>query len=235
MENLNQETEYDRWHNQYTFDDDVESVWHRFIKREINQDNLKGKILLEIGCGRGGLSNYMAGLSQPPAKIFACDYSSDALEIAKVRFASRENIMWQKENIQALSFPDNTFDRIVSCETIEHVPDPAKAVRELYRVLKPGGILYLTCPNYFNFFGLWCVYRSIIGKPYTEGQPYVNYLLLPKLLWWIKLSDFRIISYHTSNVVIPLRAHYHFFEEKTPTLFRWLGFRTYFILEKKKD
>lgn len=235
MGSLDQVTEYDKWHQLYTFDDDVESVWHRFIKREISQDNLEGKILLEIGCGRGGLSNYIAGLSQPPSKIFSCDYSSDALAIAKVRFSSRENIIWQKENIQALSFPDNTFDRIVSCETLEHVPDPARSVQELYRVLKPGGILYLTCPNYFNLFGLWCLYRSIIGKPYTEGQPYVNYLLLPNLFRWIKLSDFRIISYHTSNLILPFRMHYHFFEERTPAIFRWLGFRTYFIMEKKKD
>jgi 2-polyprenyl-3-methyl-5-hydroxy-6-metoxy-1,4-benzoquinol methylase len=235
MEKLNQATAYDKWHNQYTFDDDVESVWHGFVKRAIQQDNLKGKILLEIGCGRGGLSNFMAGLSHSPDKIFACDYSSDALEIAKVRFANRGTITWQREDIQALSFNGNTFDRIVSCETIEHVPDPGKAVQELYRVLKPGGIVYLTCPNYFNLFGLWCIYRSIIGKPYTEGQPYVNYLLLPKLLRWVKLSGFRIIAYHTSNLVIPFRAHYHFFERETPVVFRWLGFRTYFILEKKKD
>ena len=233
MKNLNQETDYDIWHSQYTFDDDVESVWHRFVKNEIKEDHLGGKTLLEIGCGRGGLSNYIARLQEPPAKIFACDFSSDALTIAKVRFANQECITWQNEDIQALSFSDNTFDRIVSCETIEHVPDPAKAVLELYRVLKPGGILYLTCPNYFNFFGLWCIYRSMIGKPYTEGQPYVNYLLLPKLLRWIKLSNFRIVAYHTSNLVIPIRAHFHFFKERTPALLRWLGFRTYFVLEKK--
>lgn len=233
MKNLNQETAYDQWHNQYKFDEDTESVWHRFVKREINNDNLEGKTLLEIGCGRGGLTNYMASLNRPPEKIVACDYSADALAIAQLRFSDKNRITWKKEDIQALSFSDNMFDRIVSCETIEHVPRPEKAIMELYRVLKPGGILYLTCPNYFNFFGLWCLYRTMIGKPYTEGQPYVNYLLLPKLLRWLKLSDFRIISYHTSNLVLPLRAHYHFFEDKMPTIIQWLGFRSYFKLEKK--
>ncbi len=233
MDNLNKETAYDKWHGQYAFEDDTESVWHRFVKKQISQDNLEGMTLLEIGCGRGGLSDYLASINQPPSKIFACDYSAEALEIAKIRFAHQKSITWQKEDIQALSFSSNTFDRIISCETIEHVPQPEKAIRELYRVLKPGGILYLTCPNYFNFFGLWCVYRYAIKKPYTEGQPYVNYLLLPKLLRWIKRSNFGIIDYNTSNLVFPLRAHYHFFEERTPLLLRWLGFRTYFTLKKE--
>lgn len=235
MELIKKETEYDKWHSQYAFDDDVESVWHRFVKKQLEPENLAGMTVLEIGCGRGGLSNYIAGLEHPPNKIIACDYSADALEIAKVRFSNQKAITWKKEDIQALSFPANTFDRIVSCETIEHVPHPAKAIQELHRVLKPGGVLYLTCPNYFNFFGLWCIYRSVIGKPYTEGQPYVNYLLLPKLLRWIRLSGFRIVNYYTSNLVFPVGAHWHFFEERTPALLRWLGFRTYFTLEKKKS
>lgn len=233
MEIKSNEVAYDRWHDQYASDEDTDSVWHRFIKKQIDRDNPGGMLLLEIGCGRGGLSAYIAGLPQPPEKIYACDYSEQALEIAKKRFPHHKNILWQREDIQALSFADNTFDRIISCETIEHVPQPQKALHELYRVLKPGGILYLTCPNYFNFFGLWCIYRAAIGKPYTEGQPYVNYLLLPNLLRWIRGSKFKIISYHTSHLVLPLRAHYLFFEDKTPPPLQWLGFRTYFTLKKE--
>ena len=95
-------------------------------------------------------------------------------------------ITWQTEDIQRLSFDNESFDTIISCETIEHVPIP-KALSEIYRVLKPGGRFFLTCPNYFNLFGLWCVYRKIIGKPYTEGgQPYVNYILAPLIYGKLK-------------------------------------------------
>ena len=106
------------------------------------------------------------------------------------------------------------------------------ALSELYRTLKRGGTLFLTCPNYFNFFGMWCIYRSLIGKPYTEGQPYVNYLLLPRLLFWIKRTGFKIEYYNTTNLVLPLRAHFHYFENSMPFFMRWLGFRTFFILKK---
>ncbi|MCS6973549.1 MAG: hypothetical protein NZM13_03605, partial [Cyclobacteriaceae bacterium] len=60
-----------------------------------------------------------------------------------------------------------------------------------------------------------------------------NYLLLPNLLRRIKRSKFKIISYYTSHLVLPLRAHYLFFEDKTPPLLRWLGFRTYLTLKKE--
>ncbi len=227
-------SDYNDWHNQYVQDDDDQSVWHQFVKEMLLQDNLHGLDILEIGCGRGGLSNYIASITPSPAKLFACDYSTDALKIARARFESKnQRVSWQQEDIQKLSFQDSVFDRIVSCETIEHVASPTEALAELYRVLKPSGKIYLTCPNYFNFFGLWCIYRWIIGKPYTEGQPYVNYLLLPRLLRHLRNAGFEIERYHTSHLVLPLRAHYLFFKKSTPYLIRWLGFRSFFVLRKK--
>ena len=224
---------YNQWHQQYSEEDDTTSVWHLFIKNNLTAEYVDNKVLLEIGCGRGGLSNYIANMNPSCERLHACDYSESAIKIAQSKFGEHNGkIAWSQQDIQALKFKDDYFDAIISCETIEHVPDPAKAVGELYRVLKKGGNLYLTCPNYFNFFGLYCVYRKLIGKPYTEGQPYVNYLLLPRLLKWICLSGFTIEKHYTTNLIFPLRAHYHFFEDRMPHLISWLGFRTFFILKK---
>lgn len=225
--------QYNDWHQQYAQEDDTTSVWHIFIKNNLRSTDVQGKVLLEIGCGRGGMSNYMANLRPPCKQLYACDYSESAVEIGKSKFGTHDNrIVWSQQDIQVLKFMDNYFDTVISCETIEHVPDPKNAIQELYRVLKKGGRLYLTCPNYFNFFGLYCIYRKLIGRPYTEGQPYVNYLLLPRLVHWIKDSGFSIEEHYTTNLVFPLRTHYHFFEDRMPKLIRWLGFRTFFILKK---
>lgn len=231
---INQEqSDYDTWHGHNALSDDTQSIWHKFVKEEICKDNIHGSIILEIGCGRGGLTHYVATLPQGPAKVYGCDFSENALSIARSRYGEDPCITWQKEDVQSLSFPDNTFDRIISCETIEHVPHPQMAIRELHRVLKPGGLLYLTCPNYFNFFGLWCIYRYLIGKPYTEFQPYVNYILLPQLVRWLKKQGFIIISLSTAELILPLRAHYRFFENRLPSLLRSLGHRTFFVLKKQ--
>ncbi len=225
-------TGYNMWHRQYAGADDTQSVWHRFVIQQLANDRIKGSNVLEIGCGRGGLSNYIAGMPDGPAQLFACDFSDEALSIARSKYGGRSGITWQKEDIQALSFEDSYFDRIISCETIEHVPNPEKAIQELYRVLKPGGRLYLTCPNYFNFFGLWCLYRYAIGKPYTEFQPYVNYMLLPRLVFWLKRTGFKIRLFRSSALVLPLRAHYRFWEKRVPGLLSWLGLQTCFVLDK---
>jgi len=52
------------------------------------------------------------------------------------------------EDAQQLSFDDETFSVVVSCEVFEHIPDPDRALREVRRVLKPAGELLLTVPFY---------------------------------------------------------------------------------------
>ncbi len=229
MEILHQ---YDQWHRHYAQSDDTGSTWHEFVKKQLDKEDLSNQLVLEVGCGRGGLSNFIASLPQPPAKVYGCDFSEGALSVARSRFSSASNIIWQQEDIQALSFPDNYFDKVISCETIEHVPNPKKALAELYRVVKPGGRVYLTCPNYFNLFGLWCVYRYLIGKPYTEFQPYVYYVVLPRLWMWLRATGFKIQLFRSSTFVLPLRAHYRFWQHEMPPLLRWLGLQIFFVLKK---
>jgi SAM-dependent methyltransferase len=52
---------------------------------------------------------------------------------------------------ESLPFRDNSFDVIISLEVLEHVEHPAAVLREVFRILKPGGWFYLTCPNYLSF------------------------------------------------------------------------------------
>jgi len=54
---------------------------------------------------------------------------------------------------QELPFVSGSFDIVVSCETIEHVPDAHAALREMWRVARKGARLFLTTPNYANLMG----------------------------------------------------------------------------------
>ena len=233
----NSESKYDIWHQKQQEKDELNTPWHQSVITHIDKiEDIENKRVLEIACGRGGLANYLNSLPLPPKEIVACDYSKAAIDIACTRFGSKgDRITWRVENIQALSFEDDSFDTIISCETLDHLPDPATALKELYRVLKPGGKLYLTCPNYFNLFGLWCLYRWCINKPYTEGgQAYVNYALMPSVYRWIRLAGFTINRFHSSDLVLPVRAHFHFFKKQLKSIFKILGLQTFYILLKPR-
>jgi ubiquinone/menaquinone biosynthesis C-methylase UbiE len=57
-------------------------------------------------------------------------------------------------SILEMPFPDAHFDIVVSSEVIEHTPNPEQAIKEIYRVLKPGGVMVLSTPNRFWIFSL---------------------------------------------------------------------------------
>lgn len=225
--------EYDSWHGAHSDDNDISTPWHDFVKKMLPSIGLNQKKVLEIGCGRGGFSNYLVNEFSDLDKLYACDYSDSALAIGKLNEAKTNAIVWQKEDIQNLSFKDDSFDVVISCETIEHIPHPKKALEELYRVLRPGGKFILTCPNYFNLFGIWCLYRKIIGKPYTEGgQPYVNYILLPQIYGKLKKLGFKIEHFQASELVLPARVPKTFYGKKIPGNLKYFGSRTYYVMSK---
>jgi SAM-dependent methyltransferase len=92
------------------------------------------------------------------------DFSESAIKIAKEKLlrdpALADRVTYVQADAQNLPFDDGSFDIVISCETIEHVPDPHAAVREMYRVCRPNGLLYLTTPNYMNLIGLYELYAA---------------------------------------------------------------------------
>jgi len=95
--------------------------------------------VLEIGAGSAPL---IAALDQPAAHV-TCDLTPAMLR------GQRKDVTWARAaaDSQALPFADSAFDGVFSINVLEHVPDPARAVRESSRVLRPGGTLLALTPN----------------------------------------------------------------------------------------
>lgn len=110
-------------------------------------ENLKNKKLLDAGCGTGWFS---AEAVKRGAKVTSMDVGQKLLKEVAKKCDSKRVV----GSILKMPFKDNSFDYVVSSEVIEHVTDPDKALKELYRVLKPGGTLALTTPNKFWYFSL---------------------------------------------------------------------------------
>lgn len=120
--------------------------------------NLEGRRLLDAGCGTGYFSQRALTTG---ARVTSVDIGVNLLKEARKKGAAQP----VASDITNLSFADESFDVVVSSECIEHTPSPETAVAELVRVLRPGGILVVTCPN--RFWHWSCRLANALGiRPY---------------------------------------------------------------------
>ncbi len=108
--------------------------------------SVAGARLLNVGCGTGGF-NVLARRSG--ADAWGVDASTEAAAIARLRVPEGTIFCARAE---ALPFDDERFDVAYCYSTLEHVADAGHAVREMIRVLKPGGQLYVHTPNRWACF-----------------------------------------------------------------------------------
>ncbi len=199
-------TAYDAWHAERDVDVEANSPWHLLVRDVlVPARDLEGRTVLEIGCGRGGFSCWLAKRANIREQV-AMDYSQGAVDKARDYAAAvgLPSIVWEHGDIQNIARQDQTFDTVVSCETIEHVPDPARAVRELARILRPGGRLFLTTPNYMGTLGLYRGYLRMRGRVFTEvGQPINQFTMLPRTLYWLSRAGLRIATVDAVGHYLP--------------------------------
>lgn len=137
---------------------------NRYILKHL--DNLKDKYILDLGCGAGENSVYFA---QKGAKPVAADYSPKMVEIA-LELAAKNGVKIEgcTANAMALDFPDNTFDIVYAANLLHHIPEPLIALKEMHRVLKPGGKACFWEPLKHN--PIINIYRRIATKVRTEDE-----------------------------------------------------------------
>jgi len=183
---------YDAWHQAIGSEVTNRDVWHRMVCKALeDQRDVEGKNVLEIGCGRGGFACWLATHMGRPTRFLAMDFSEAAVEKARdlAQTAGIHGIEFRSGDIQAIDSPDGSYDTVISCETVEHVPDPRKAIQEMARVLKQGGRLFLTHPNYLSTFGLYRAYLRMTGRRFQEvGQPINQFTNIPQTAMWLRQS-----------------------------------------------
>ncbi len=118
--------------------DGIEDLYDRCVT-EIARDLDEGEAL-DVGCGPGHAALLFAE-RRPRVRVTGLDASEAMIDIARGKAASagRGNVSFAVGDALALPFEDARFDVVYSLASIKHWPDRAQGIREVFRVLKPGG------------------------------------------------------------------------------------------------
>lgn len=101
--------------------------------------------VLDIGCGSGVDTIFAAKMAGPGGKVVGIDLMPEMLQRARENLALThlDNLTFQQASGEDLTFPDESFDVVISNGVFNLIPDKAKALAEVFRVLKPSGRLMI--------------------------------------------------------------------------------------------
>lgn len=121
---------------------------NRFYAMLARRYGRRGARLLEVGSGMG----HLVGRLSRHFRAFGADINRWAVSRSK---AAAESASLQVASAQELPYSDGAFNVVVIKHIVEHLPDPAKAIREIARVTETGGILILATPNLGSLLKPW--------------------------------------------------------------------------------
>lgn len=131
----------------------------------------KGDKVLDVGCGDGFYLHLLSNLGLD-LKLYGSDFDQNALKSAKIVLHGKNIPLTQADLMKKLPYRENFFDKIVMSEVAEHLPNDLKGLKEVNRVLKPGGILCITVPN-ARYPLLWDPVNKIrelfFGNHFSDG------------------------------------------------------------------
>ena len=172
---------YDKLNHRLSWD--IDRRWRRKAIEQLSDH--RPKTMLDMATGTGDFAILAAKMLKPD-KLVGADISEKMMEIGRQKVKSEglaEVITFMKEDCMNLSFADNTFDAITAAFGIRNFQDLDRGLREMCRVLKPGGklsIVELTTPVSFPMKQLFGIYSHTIlpvyGKLISKDSSAYHYL-----------------------------------------------------------
>ena len=112
-----------------------------------------GMRLLDVGCGPGTITMDLADLVGPGGRVTALERTEDALDLARAEASRRgtRNVDFAVGDVESLELVDGSFDVVHAHQVLQHVGDPVRALREMRRVCRPGGVVAARDSDYAAF------------------------------------------------------------------------------------
>lgn len=136
---------------------------HAWRERAVDRAEVSpGDSVLDVCCGTGDLSFELAGRVSPGGHVVGCDFSEPMLDLAREKAADREvPVRFEWADALELPYDEGRFDAVTVGFGVRNFADRDRGLREMARVLKPGGRLVIlefttpTRPPFSTFYSLW--------------------------------------------------------------------------------
>ncbi len=165
---------------------------HRSLDKILKQYLKKGKGLLDIACGTGQFA-IRTKKKNPNMLVCGADSSPGMIKQAEAKYGS---VAWTLCPADKLDYLDNTFDIVTCSHAFHHFPNQDKAMAEMYRVLKLGGVLVIADGQKRNIWG-WLIFKVV---ELVEGN--VHHTSKEERIDLLKKHHF-IYSHQEVNFLVP--------------------------------
>ena len=171
-----------------------------------------GSLLLDAGCGEGGVATYLASKYQFQVKgVDLLDFSIEKANIKRARLALENKVEFRVGDYEDLDLPDGMFDGVFAMETLVHATDYQKALWQFRRVLKPSGKLvlfeYSICPLENIPPGLRETVETVIQEGAMHSLPYFVHERFPEILE--KAGFQNVTAENITPRIIPMLKRFH--------------------------
>jgi demethylmenaquinone methyltransferase/2-methoxy-6-polyprenyl-1,4-benzoquinol methylase len=163
---------YDRFTRVFSFG--MDRLWKAELTRWLTDAIQPAARVLDLACGTGDLA-FAAAARAVNGRVLGVDASSAMIDLARARAkreASHGNVDFQVGDISVLDVPSASVDAVTAGYALRNVPDYVRTVREIARVLKPGGVL-LTLDFYRPESALW---RTLLLSYLSAAGNWVGWL-----------------------------------------------------------
>lgn len=152
-----------------------------------NLPYLNDKVVVDLGCGEGDLINQIAKLGAK--KAIGIDYSLPAIEKARNLF-NESNLTFECSNINDFN---QQADLIITNGTLEHLDNPLEILQNIQKKLKNGGLVFITCPNFYNLRGfIWVTLNKLLNVPMSLTD--IHNITPSDIERWSKESGMRLLK-----------------------------------------
>lgn len=180
--------------------------FHRYyaISSVVNQ-----KVVLDIACGEGYGTEL---ISKSASKVFGVDISNETIKHAQQKY-QKDNIQFCVGSTSKIPFEDDSFDIVVSFETIEHHDEHEQMMLEIKRVLKADGMLIISSPEKTNYNSSlkkknefhvkeleYIEFKELIEKHFSYNEFYFQNNIYGSILINERSKDFTLLDHHETEI-----------------------------------